>query len=336
MRLTEPQKNQLNEFLRKYGYDIIYGNELNPEVANQARTNGATPLLIAALNGHTTIAKLLLDNRADVNKANADGATPLLIAALNGHTAIAQLLIDRGADVSKANNNGITPLLIAAQEGHVEIANLIKKQIIRQILPKINLESVCCISYEVISEDGTINGKRSYSTGGQHLYQEESIREWLRLGGGRAFDPMTKKPFRAADLIDLTDEIKQHFAELKAAKARLLEEVDTQPDYLAELITKLESLSSLPGNVTKNDDGTYHYDAGNGAAALAEKPLNQLTEDELTELNHEIEARLAWQQAAAQEAEQAAEDNQQDPTHVARLAERRAQEEARGAQPNDR
>lgn len=41
-----------------------------------------------------------------------------------------------------------------------------------------------------------------------------------------------------------------------------------KPDYPAELITKLESLPSLPSNVTKNDDGTYtyHYDAGNGAA----------------------------------------------------------------------
>ena len=37
-------------------------------------------------------------------------------------------------------------------------------------------------------------------------------------------------------------------------------------------------------------------------AALAEKPLNQLTEDELTELNHEIEDILARQQAAAAQA----------------------------------
>ncbi len=74
-----------------------------------------------------------------------------------------------------------------------------------------------------------------------------------------------------------------------------------QPNYLAALITKLESLPSLPGNVTKNGDGTYtyHYDAENGAAEMAKKPLHELTESELTELNSQIEARLARQQAAA-------------------------------------
>jgi len=51
-------------------------------------------------------------------------------------------------------------------------------------------------------------------------------------------------------------------------KEGILAAVDAKPDYLAELITKLESLPSLPDHVTKNDDGTYtyHYDAGNGAA----------------------------------------------------------------------
>ena len=49
MTITEPQRNQLNEFLRKYSYNIISGNELTTEIANQARTNdGIMPLFIAA------------------------------------------------------------------------------------------------------------------------------------------------------------------------------------------------------------------------------------------------------------------------------------------------
>ena len=83
-------------------------------------------------------------------------------------------------------------------------------------------------------------------------------------------------------------------------KEGILAAVDAKPDYLAELITKLESLPSLPDHIAKNDDGTYtyHYEAGNGAAALAKKPLNELTESELTKLNSQIEATLARQQAA--------------------------------------
>ena len=51
---------------------------------NQARTNGATPLYIAALKGHLPAVPLLLDRGAAVNQAKTDGATPLYIAAQEG------------------------------------------------------------------------------------------------------------------------------------------------------------------------------------------------------------------------------------------------------------
>jgi hypothetical protein len=111
-----------------------------------------------------------------------------------------------------------------------------------------------------------------------------------------------------------------------------------QPDYIAELITKLESLPSLPDHITKNDDRTYtyHYNAKNGAAELAEKPLNEITEDELTKLNSQIAAILARQQAAQEAGGQAEASTAASPklSHVARLAEQRAQEEAREPQSN--
>ena len=324
---------------------------------------GTTPLFIAARHGQLDVVQLLLDNGAEVNLAPASGvlkgATPLFIAAQTGQLDVAQLLIERGAVVNQANTNGVAPLFIAAQQGHLDVANLIKKQITKQILPKINRESVCCISNEVISEDGTIDSEIAYSTGGQHLYKKTQIEEWLRRGEGQALDPITRKPFRVEDLIDLTDEIKQHFKAIKIqalvrgrqgrdtvralTQERRLPVEDLQPDYPAELITKLNVLleSNLPDNITKNGDGTYtyHYDAGNGAAELAEKPLHELTESELTELNHQIETRLARQQTAQEaggQAEASTAASPQDLSHVARLAEQRAREEAREPQPNGR
>ena len=70
----------------------------------------------------------------------------------------------------------------------------------------------------------------------------------------------------------------------------VLAEENTQPDYLAELITKLESLSSLPDNITKNSNGTYtyHCDPGNGAAAMEAKPLTETTLVEQMELLGQI------------------------------------------------
>jgi len=43
--------------------------------------------------------KLLIDKGADVNVKNVGDRTPLMWAAMHGHTEVVRLLIDNGADV---------------------------------------------------------------------------------------------------------------------------------------------------------------------------------------------------------------------------------------------
>ena len=68
---------------------------------NARRTDGGTPLMIAAGNSSTPeIVQLLLEKGAEVNVRDTDGKTPLMFAArnTNGKSAeIKQLLIDAGA-----------------------------------------------------------------------------------------------------------------------------------------------------------------------------------------------------------------------------------------------
>lgn len=59
---------------------------------------GATPLHLAALEGHPDAVRVLLDEGSSPNATEAHGFTPLHFAALRGHADVASLLLTAGAD----------------------------------------------------------------------------------------------------------------------------------------------------------------------------------------------------------------------------------------------
>ena len=73
---------------------------------DQETALGNTPLFIAALNGNTAAAAVLLGAGADLDHRNKAGATPLLAAVFKGHTATALLLINHGAGVNFRTEEG--------------------------------------------------------------------------------------------------------------------------------------------------------------------------------------------------------------------------------------
>ena len=92
---------------------------------NQPNRNGATPLYIAAKNGHSGIINILLAApEINVNQADEIGCTPLHIAAKNGHVGVVNaLLASPEINVNQADEIGCTPLHIAAKNGHVGVVN---------------------------------------------------------------------------------------------------------------------------------------------------------------------------------------------------------------------
>lgn len=77
---------------------------------------GKTALHFAALKGHESIIRLLLDRGAKVDMQDISyGISPLHIAALEGHEPVVRLLLDRGADVSIGDLTGRTALVWAAR-----------------------------------------------------------------------------------------------------------------------------------------------------------------------------------------------------------------------------
>ena len=84
-----------------------------------------TPLHMAMYDAHLEVAEVLLASQADVNAQNADGQTPLHLAARKGHRALVLFLLDHGADVDAKDRQDATPLHAAAAAGHKEVIEVL-------------------------------------------------------------------------------------------------------------------------------------------------------------------------------------------------------------------
>lgn len=98
-----------------------------PEKLNAFSGDGFQPLGLACFFGHTEIAKLLIDQGAEVNtpSRNTQIVTPLHSAAAADNFEIVNLLVDHGADVNACQQGDFTPLHAAAQNGNLAMARFL-------------------------------------------------------------------------------------------------------------------------------------------------------------------------------------------------------------------
>jgi len=87
-------------------------------LAAKTRIGAYMPLHIAAREAHSSVVRVLLRAGADASALNAEGVTPLHLAAMGGDTSIVLALLRAGSDVNATEPAwGQTPLMVAAGRG---------------------------------------------------------------------------------------------------------------------------------------------------------------------------------------------------------------------------
>jgi len=105
-------------------YDIARYLVLKGADVNLPSNNGfkVYPLHSAAAGNYTRIAKMLIENGANINVKQQAGATALHSAAQNGNIELLILLMEHGADVNVRMEGGKLPADLAREKGHASIA----------------------------------------------------------------------------------------------------------------------------------------------------------------------------------------------------------------------
>ena len=87
--------------------------------------SGSTALHIAAREGNTEVARVLINAGADLDARGRGGQTALYWAARAGHVDFARILVEAGADVDAQTNFGSTALGAARSRDHREVVELL-------------------------------------------------------------------------------------------------------------------------------------------------------------------------------------------------------------------
>lgn len=102
---------------------LVVGKGLDVNLRDKKKR---TPLIMAASNGHNSVAEFLIGKGAQVNARDSDGQTALLYASKRSLNETAKLLLKNGAEVNvQSRKKGITALMRAAGWGNVELVQLL-------------------------------------------------------------------------------------------------------------------------------------------------------------------------------------------------------------------
>ena len=100
---------------------LANGADANPD----RRFRTLTPLMWAAIKGHTSCMKVLLDYGAEIDATSESGLTPTMFATIAGRPDCLRLLLARGAKADAVTIHGKNALQLAIERGQAQCAGLL-------------------------------------------------------------------------------------------------------------------------------------------------------------------------------------------------------------------
>jgi len=96
--------------------------------------HGQTALMLAAMNGDTSMVEWLIEHHAELDDTAKFGLSALMLAVLHGHVEVARSLIRAGANRGLSGTGapgfaGKTALDLALSRGDAEIADILRFQL---------------------------------------------------------------------------------------------------------------------------------------------------------------------------------------------------------------
>ena len=123
---------------------------LKPKANEFTIQNRLTALLIAAMDGHSVLCQLLINElNADVDLQNYKGETPLMLACKNGNLRTATCLLENEASPNLEDIEGNTALHYASMYGHVKCIECLSSFGAKLDIKNIQGESAARIAFKM-------------------------------------------------------------------------------------------------------------------------------------------------------------------------------------------
>ena len=261
--------------------------ESEPDV-NVLDKRGRSALWLAASRGHSTVVVVLAEHGADL-ELSCNGMTAAYSAAGLGHTHVLWMLSQLGANMQAPDANGITPVSIASHQGHLETVRLL-----------VNLG----VDLEAASENGATPFWSACHTGHlevarllmsrgvdiQAAARQRTPREIASSGGHTAIVELIDNHNRGGDRVPVED--------------------SSEPQPVVPLVPQ------------SNDSQRASAEVPVPAVESRARSEDSAAIDALVRTQHQLQQQLAQQQLAMQMMMQRVEQQQQDSTRRAQVAER--------------